>query len=215
MSRPSRRSLRAASAPLLAAGVLALLAAPLRAESTGSLRGRVALEIEGVRLDQVRPVVVYLEPAGASPGATAAVERATVHQRNARFSPGFLVVSVGQTVDMPNDDEIYHNVFSFSRPNAFDLGLYASGESRQLVFRHPGVVNLYCSIHESMNGTIFVAPTPWFDEVSSSGHFEIAGVPPGRYRVRTWSERLPETETAVAIRPGESIPLELPIGAGQ
>ena len=70
---------------------------------------------------------------------------------------------------MPNDDVIFHNVFSYSTPNDFDLGLYPRGESRAKTFQYPGVVRIYCSIHESMNATIFVAPSIWHAVVGADG----------------------------------------------
>jgi len=114
---------------------------------------------------------------------------------------------------MANDDAIYHNVFSYSRPNDFDLGLYPAGESRKLVLRHPGVVKLYCSIHESMNATILVAPTRWFDVVGAKGGYALTGVPPGRYRAVVWAERLPATARVIEIGAGERRDLDWVIGA--
>jgi plastocyanin len=69
-----------------------------------------------------------------------------MHQREARFAPPFLAIAAGQSVAMENDDAIYHNVFSFSKSNDFDLGLYPAGESRTVTFRYAGVVRTYCSI---------------------------------------------------------------------
>jgi plastocyanin len=145
-------------------------------------------------------VVVYLDPEDGS-SATAAA-RAEVRQRDARFSPPFLAVAAGARVSMPNDDDIYHNVFSFSAPNEFDLGLYAAGEARAVTLRHAGVVKIYCSIHESMSGTIFVAPSPWFAVAGADGRFAIGEVPGGRFRLRTWAERLPPVERLVELGEG-------------
>jgi hypothetical protein len=200
----ARRRRRAAPWLALLAGVLA--AAPALAE-TVVVRGRATLSLSGVTLADVLPVVVYLEPLDAPPPRPPATPRPTVHQRDARFAPRFLAVAAGQTVDMPNDDAIYHNVFSYSKPNEFDLGLYPGGQSRAVSLHHPGMVKLYCSIHESMTGTIFVAPSPWFATLGADGHFAIPGVPPGRYRLATWSERLPSTRREITVRAGETAPL--------
>jgi plastocyanin len=195
--------LRALAAALLAAACSAASA------SAGELRGRVQLELPGVALADVGPVVVYLEGAGAeSPPA----RRAEVRQKNASFSPPFLAVARGQQVQMPNDDAIYHNVFSFSAPNEFDLGLYPGGESRAVAFRHPGVVRIFCSIHESMNGTLFVSPTPWYAVADAEGRFTIAGVPAGRFKLHTWAEKLPASEREVVVR-GATTSVEVRIGA--
>ena len=202
---------RVAAALLFAA---CSVAAGVRAEPAGELRGRVSLGVANLPLSAVAPVVVYLEAIdakAAAPGAPARTPR--MHQQDARFSPPFLVVAAGQSLEMVNDDAIYHNVFSYSKPNDFDLGLYPAGESRRLLLRHPGVVKLYCSIHESMNATILVAPTRWFDVVGAKGSYALTGVPPGRYRAVVWTERLPATARVIEIGAGEQRSLDWVIGA--
>ena len=166
------------------------------------VRGRLVVDVPGLDIGDVGPVVVYLEapPSAAADGPAPAAQ--IIRQRNALFSPPFLTVARGQTVEMPNDDDIFHNVFSFSAPNEFDLGFYPAGHSRSVRFLHPGVVRIYCSIHESMNATIFVAPTPWFARADAGGRFAIPGVPEGRWRLRTWSEMLPATERMLEVGPG-------------
>jgi plastocyanin len=197
----------------VAIGVGVLLApAGVAQLADGGVRGRARLAVEGASLGDVGPIVVYLEPLAGDRGPGSSNGTARIRQRNARFSPGFLAVGVGQRVEMPNDDAIYHNVFSYSKPNEFDLGLYRAGESRSVSFRHPGPVKFYCSIHENMNGTIFVAPSRWFATVSPAGAFELSDVPEGRYRLRTWSERLPATDREIQVRAGQTLELEIRVG---
>ena len=204
---------RAAAIAMLGAACC-LGSARAAAEPGGELRGTVALGVAGVPLAAVAPVVVYLEaldaPAAAAPAPRAV---ARMRQRDARFSPSFLVVAAGQSVEMANDDAIYHNVFSYSRPNDFDLGLYPAGESRMLSLRHPGVVKLYCSIHESMNATILVTPTRWFDVVNAKGGYSLTGVPAGRYRAVGWAERLPSATRVSEIAAGQQRALDWVVGA--
>ena len=189
--------MRRAAAVLAALATCALLAG---GASAGELRGRVRLALPGLTLPDVGPVVVYLE--SEKPSAVPAPPPALMRQSNAQFSPPFLAVAKGGEVAMPNDDAIYHNAFSFSSPNEFDLGLYPAGESRAVAFRHPGVVRIFCSIHEAMNGTVFVSPTPWFAVVDADGSFAIPSVPAGKYRVRTWAEKLPPIEQPLQMGSG-------------
>jgi hypothetical protein len=133
-------------------------------------------------------------------------------QHNARFEPEFLVVPVGGKVEMPNQDTIFHNVFSFSRPNEFDLGIYPSGESRSVVFRHAGLVRVYCSIHESMSAMVLVAPSPWFAIVSASGEYRIPDVPAGRYQLTAWNEKLPQSSQPLTVGSG-AVRTDLVLGA--
>lgn len=190
-------------------GLLVAIAAG--AEQTGTLRGRVALGIEGVKLAEMGPIVVYLEPRAGDP-APASTPPASILQKNATFSPGFLAIVQGQSVEMHNDDAIYHNVFSFSKPNDFDLGTYPAGKSRTVTFKHAGVVRTYCSIHDSMRGTIFVAPTRHFATLDGAGRFVIRDVPAGPQRLRTWSERLPEAQADAEVSAGAVTLVELVIG---
>jgi hypothetical protein len=135
-----------------------------------------------------------------------------MRQADARFDPPFLVVTAGQRVSLPNLDPIYHNVFSYSKPNAFDLGLYPKGETRSVALRHAGVVRTYCSIHESMSGTILVTPSPWHAVAAPSGRFEIRGVPAGSYRLRVWNARLPLVTRSVRVEGGAAVELDVSIG---
>lgn len=185
-------------ASLRSFALLAVVATAELAHAGSDVRGRVVLDLPGMQLADVGPVVIYLaaEPGVAVPAPTSTPE---LHQKNAAFVPRFLAIAAGQNVAMPNDDEIFHNVFSYSKPNDFDLGLYPAGQTREVAFQHPGVVKLYCSIHESMNGTIFVAPTPFFDVAGEGGRFALRDIPPGTHRIRTWNEKLPDTEHSIVV----------------
>lgn len=189
---------------LHAAALLCCAALPAGAqEEPASVAGRLTLAVEGVRLADLGQTIVYLSDASARAAAPPRQTRAVIRQRNAWFAPDFLAIAVGQSVDMPNDDAIFHNVFSFSKPNDFDLGLYPAGESRRVTFSHPGVVKIYCSIHESMSGTIFVSPSPWFGIARASGEYEIDGIPPGRHTLTVWNEKLPQAVREIVLQPGE------------
>ena len=186
--------------PPLAALLLAS-AALAGAEPAASVSGHVRLGAAGLSLDDAGHIVVYLETVAAPPPPPAA--GAEIHQHLARFEPGFTVVPAGAPVRMPNDDTIFHNVFSYSRPNDFDLGLYGAGQARTLRFEQSGLVRIYCSIHERMNGLIFVTPSSLFATPGPGGDYRIGGVPPGRYRLHVWSERLPVWTRELELHPGE------------
>jgi plastocyanin len=170
------------------------------------VRGKVGVGVAGVSVEEAGPIVVYLESTGSEPLHFPLPERPLeIHQKDASFSPPFLVIAAGETVVMPNDDVIFHNVFSYSTPNDFDLGLYPRGESRVKTFKYPGVVRMYCSIHESMNATIFIAPSIWHAVADAKGEFAIRDVPPGKYRLRTWNRRLPPASQVVEVTAGPVI----------
>lgn len=171
--------------------VLLLTVMPCRV-AAGQIKGAVTLvsseEHQGKKPDRAG-AVVWLEPAGPTvrppPGRS---QTAAVKQRNMTFIPHLLAVEVGTAVDFPNNDPIFHNVFSNFDGQVFDLQLYAPQTARRVVFRRPGIVHVFCNVHEAMNAVIAVLPTPYFAVSDGTGRFEIP-VPPGEYRVQFWHER--------------------------
>jgi plastocyanin len=130
--------------------------------------------------------VVWLEGVPAGSWQTPR-DTPVVSQRGARFSPDFVVVVAGQTVQMPNDDRITHNVFSVSPAKKFDLGHYPQGESRTVKFEKPGIVELFCNIHENMHATVVIVPSTFYAQPGSAGQATIAKVPPGNYHLVLWT----------------------------
>jgi plastocyanin len=126
-------------------------------------------------------VVVYLEDDGASQTRTA-----TMEQKDRRFVPDLVVIPSGSTVNFPNLDPIFHNVFSLSRTKSFDLGNYPRGKARAVKFSKPGIVLVNCHLHTNMAAVIVVAPGPWAARVEGDGRFTLRGVPPGRHTLVAW-----------------------------
>ena len=132
--------------------------------------------------------VVYLESAPRGAFETSEGGRAVIDQRNETFVPHVLAVITGTTVDFPNTDRFYHNVFSLSKTKAFDLGRYAAGHSRPVRFERSGIVRVFCDIHSHMSGFILVFSHPFFGLTDDEGRYRIENVPPGTYGVIAWNE---------------------------
>lgn len=128
-----------------------------------------------------------------------------IEQVNKAFTPSWAVVQRGTTVEFPNNDNIYHNVFSLSSGNSFDLGLYNSGgDAKSHTFDEPGAVDIFCNIHPKMAASVLVVPNRYFSKVRSDGSFEITGVPPGRRKVVAWSPGSRLSAEWVEVAPGGS-----------
>ena len=145
-------------------------------------------------------VVVSIKDAPAS--ATPSPARTTISQRNESFVPRVAAITRGSTVEFPNFDAYFHNVFSLSRGASFDLGRYPKGESRQRTFTRPGLVKVYCHLHSDMSATIVVFEHPFYAVPSEDGSFVLADVPPGRYRLAAWHERIGENVSPIDVKPG-------------
>src|SRR2546426_4738903 len=120
------------------------------------------------------------------------------------FSPHILPVVMGTTVEWPNNDEIFHNVFSISDAKPFDLGLYRHPEIKRVTFDKPGRVDVFCSIHTTMNCIILVLENQYFAATDARGHYALTNVPPGVYQLKAWHERLPpQTRQIIVPENGE------------
>jgi hypothetical protein len=110
-------------------------------------------------------------------------------QKNKNFEPHILVIQVGSTVQFPNKDPFFHNVFSLFDGKRFDLGLYEGGSTNSARFDRPGVSFLFCNIHPEMSAVIIAVDTPFFGLSDRSGRLIIPDVPEGRYQLHVWYER--------------------------
>jgi plastocyanin len=185
--------------------LLALSATALSQTPSGVIRGRVNVrrappQIErrptvndlGMHATHEQPdqrrSVVYLESAPSLAFPDIEPQRATLDQRNETFIPHVLAITVGTTVDFPNSDRVYHNVFSLSGTKRFDLGRYAAGRSRSVRFDRPGIVRVFCEIHSHMSAFILVFNHRYFAVTAADGRYQISRVPPGRYTLVAWNE---------------------------
>ena len=132
-----------------------------------------------------------------------APKRRVVEQRDKIFAPHILAVPVGSTVEFPNFDKVFHNVFSLSTTSPFDLGMYKPGEQREVKLDKPGVVRLGCNIHAGMSAYIVVVDAPHYVVVDADGGFAFRSLKPGAYTLRAWSERTAVPAVSrIVIKPG-------------
>jgi len=160
-----------------------------------SVIGRVSM-YGGAAPEDRASAVVWLIPVGGS--SDAMPMHGVLRQKNKSFEPHLLVVTKGSTVDFPNLDPWFHNVFSLFNGKKFDLGLYEAGTTRTVHFDREGVSYIFCNIHPEMSAVVVVVSSPYFAVAGKNGDFSISGVPPGRYTLHVWSENaLPETLSAM------------------
>jgi plastocyanin len=146
-------------------------------------------------------VAVYLEGQfPAQPAVTPIIQ--VMGQTNRRFSPELLVVQAGSKVSFPNNDPIFHNVFSLSGPKTFDLGNYPRGDTRIVAFPEPGVVYVNCHLHSNMTAAIVVTPNRWNARADRDGRFELPDVPPGKYTIVAWHKTAGFFRQSVVVSAG-------------
>ncbi len=197
---------------IIVIAALAMIPAETRsAADLGTVEGKIRVVKNGKPRADHRNVVIYLEGIPA-----AAVDRKhAIRQRNLQFDPRVSVVVKGTTVDFPNEDKVFHNVFSTSRSARFDLGLYRSGASKAVQFKRDGVVDVFCNIHPEMWSRVLVVPTTLFAATDASGKFRIDGVPAGTHPIVAWHPNGAKVSGKVTIERGKAATVTFDVDEGE
>ena len=167
------------------------------AAGTGIVKGSVT--IAGKPTQDVVVSIEGVAPEQIKAAAALKTKKAVMDQRNMKFNPHVLPVLVGTTVDFPNNDSTWHNVYSKGGAKEFDLGLYPPGKTRSAAFDKPGISRILCNAHPTMEAFVVVREHPFFTGADKSGNYRLDGVPLGNYRVTVWHPQLGTTEAGVEL----------------
>ena len=190
-------------------------------EPAGGAGGGAAYEsrryryVEKIDYERVRDFVVYIDqPMTDFAAGVLAAQTVKTTQKDANFEPHVLPVVVGSTVRWPNEDDIFHNVFSMSDAKEFDLGYYKKDRVPEVQFERAGRVDVFCAIHPKMHCIILVVPNPFFAAADEKGRFVMKNVPAGTYKVRAWHERIPSQVREIVVPATGEVKVDFTLGFG-
>jgi plastocyanin len=189
--------------------LLGLSPAMVAADGVGIIKGTITvggkpatdavISIEGLSKEQVKAQMSQSKS-----------QKKIMDQRNMKFTPTVVAIMVGESVDFPNNDKSWHNVYSKGDANDFDLGLYAPGKTRSKKFDKPGFSRILCNAHPNMEGFIVVKDHPFFSTTDSWGNYQIKNAPLGKMRVEIWHPNLDvRSESIEIVRAGEVFALNV------
>jgi plastocyanin len=160
-----------------------------------------------VKASEINNVVVFVKDAPRDASLTPV--RAAMRQEGEDFVPRLVAITRGSSVEFPNADPFFHNVFSLSRGATFDLGRFPRGETRSRTFTKPGLVKVYCHLHSQMSASIMVFDHGHFAiPEATEGRFVLSDVPAGERRLSAWHERIGESAKQIVVEAGRTVRIE-------
>jgi len=179
----------------IAALALSICSPAALAAGSGAVAGKVTADPD----KYLKDTIVYLKEV---PGP-AAPKTVSLDQKGLEFRPHIIIISAGDSVKFLNSDGVDHNVYT-PDGDAYNLGVFPKGQSREHKFDTPGVYTQLCSIHPEMLAYIFVGQNPYAAVVKKDGSFKIEGVPPGTYQLAAWNPKLKADDTTVTVEAGKT-----------
>jgi plastocyanin len=155
-------------------------------------------------------VFVYVKSGLEGKSFPVPAEKKHVDQRGCLFSPRVLGVQVGQAVELTNGDATLHNVHALPAANAESNDPQPQGAPPfDKRFDKPEVmVPLRCDIHPWMAAYVGVVPHPYYAVSGEDGTFVIPNLPPGKYTLAAWHEKLGTQTREVTIAPGQTVTVD-------
>ena len=177
----------------------------------GRLVGKVTVTEADGKAATAADVIVYVVGFDEQPDPAA--PQVKIAQRDRKFVPDLVAITVGENVTFPNGDPFLHNVFSPSPTSPFDLGSYRQGEKAGTVrLFNSGVVEVLCNMHAKMRANVLVVPNRYHVKVGSDGSFRLENVPVGARQVIAWTpDAKPITESVVLTPAGATMKFALEV----
>jgi plastocyanin len=171
----------------------------IAADPTGEIVGTITASVAKHRAN----TVIYVKNAGLG------VSTATVKmdQKGLVFSPRVLPIQKGTTVEFINSDPVGHNVFT-PDGDKYDLGTWPKGDSRKHKFETTGVFRQLCKVHDDMVAFIVVVDSKYFTVSEKTGDFKLPQLPPGKYTLAVWNEKLGAKEVTVDVTAGKATKID-------
>lgn len=161
----------------------------------------------------IRNAVVWLDKPPTVATAEALPSTVSMDQRECTFTPRVVLVPAGGKVDFLNSDRLLHNLHSTPSANAAFNRTQPKGRTITISFSHPEIIRVTCDLHSWMRGWVVVADHPFYAMTNGAGEFELRGLPPGRYTLKAWQERLGTISRDVAVGDQDPTPVTLEMPA--
>jgi len=141
--------------------------------------------------------------AGITKGREMPAGPVVLRNHTCAFVPHVLSASVGQTLEIVNEDPFLHDAHAWlGQRTLFNLAI-PRGRTVHHRLDEPGLIHINCNVrHTWMHAYLFVGENPYHAVSGPNGRFTLAEVPAGTYRLTVWHEMLGTIEKEVTVAAG-------------
>lgn len=147
---------------------------------------------------ELKNAAVWLENAPADAAAPPA-PKVEMDQNGCVFIPRVVVVPAGGTVDFLNSDRLLHNIHATPKLNVSFNRTQPKDRTIPVTFAKPEIVRINCDLHSWMVGWVVVSAHPYYAITGADGQFSFDNLPPGKYDLHVWHERLGTAQASVTV----------------
>lgn len=141
--------------------------------------------------------------------APAAAPEPAITNRHCRFVPHVVLARPGSQLRIASADDTLHTTHAYEAERTlFNVAIPTPAITLTRPLDRAGIIRLGCDSHPWMRGYVVVTPDV-AAVTSEGGRFSLQGIPPGRYELRVWHERLAGTTRKVTVSAGEAAEISI------
>lgn len=155
-------------------------------------------------------VVVYVSSGLPDSDPAPPQEPVVINQEGCSYKPHVIAMQAGQKLQIVNSDKTSHNIHPIPETNReWNKSQPAGAPAFEEVFGRAEVgIPVKCNVHAWMRAYISVFRHPFFAVTNQSGGFAIKNLPPGKYTVSAWHEKLGTVSQNIVVGAGEAKTLQ-------
>jgi hypothetical protein len=124
-----------------------------------------------------------------------------IDQVGCTFTPHVAGAMVGQKVNFRNSDPMLHNIHGFLFVNKpFNFAVIKGAEQAVKVTQPEVPMKIGCDIHPFMAMYVCALDHPFYAVTDAAGSFEIKKLPPGKYTLGVWHEKVKASDLEIEVK---------------
>jgi len=176
-------------------------------------RGLTEQDVLVTKDGKLRNVIVYVKSGFEGRTYPTPAEPVVLDQQKCVYVPHVMTIMTNQKLKVRNSDPTFHNVHAIAKANmGFNIAQADKDAENTVAFDHAEMpIRIGCDLHKWMGVWVGVFDHPFHTTSADSGTYELK-LPPGKYEIAAWHEKLGEKVSMVEIGDNAQSQLDFSFG---